>query len=405
MTRILEDVLPVGTPWGGPESRRYLSSFASMRMRIEEARGDERELHAEHERTYHLYLAVSGIGVSTVWNERLEPCSHEEVVERFFPDYVDRTMAFAGLRFADVPRDALREDRERTQRRVVAAIDRGWPVLARSTAAEWSVVAGYDRDGEVLIGWDGAHTYWGAPAVAPDGYLESGMFATARWPDALSRLVIPEGRTAPRRDAVAVIAHMAATLAEQREAGYDEELRDRLADERFFGAATRDRLEPLWHYTNGWVGWYAENRCFIGFALGEILPAMEGARGDDEAVGCLARAAGHMSHTHDVCWEAWRTMRVRHRCDLREEEPCRMCGGCLRPPVDEDIEALRGGARRAKLLGYLRIVDANDAAMLRELRECSRPGRQAAGRDGRPPDGQHGIAARSSDAAREEPGP
>lgn len=30
MKRVIEAVIPVGTPWGGPESRRYLSAFVSQ---------------------------------------------------------------------------------------------------------------------------------------------------------------------------------------------------------------------------------------------------------------------------------------------------------------------------------------------------------------------------------------
>lgn len=110
MRRAIEGVIPIGTPWGGPESRRYLSAFVSMLMHIERSEGTDKELHAAHERLYCLYLTVSGIGASTVWSEGLAPCSHEQRVDRLFDDYVERTMAYAGYRYSELSSAAIRAD-------------------------------------------------------------------------------------------------------------------------------------------------------------------------------------------------------------------------------------------------------------------------------------------------------
>ncbi|HEY3281167.1 MAG TPA: hypothetical protein VGN26_02745 [Armatimonadota bacterium] len=366
MKHILESVIPVGTPWGGPESRRYLSGFVSMLMQIEGLEGDRKELHAKHERLYHLYLAVTGIGVSSIWNERLFPCSHEVLVDRFFQDYVQRTMAYAGYQYSILERADLAAAKDR----IVASIDLGRPVLSCSTASEWSLVTGYDQGGDTLIGWDGAHTYWGRPELEPDGYLESKMFATASWPGTLSRLVFVEGKTTPQNASADVLRQMVRVMEDQRPKGCDREFRALLYDDAFCQSADEDRFHSLWQYVNDYVGWYAENRCFSAFGL-HILAEAEDVKANKELVDNLHYVAGHFFHTHDLCWEAWRALRSTHKCDPADDQPCHMCGGCLRPPTDEDFAALRTEAPRRRLSAWLQVIDWNDAKAMGTLRRCA----------------------------------
>jgi hypothetical protein len=364
MRRLLENVIPIGTPWGGPESVRYLSSFVSLLMEIEGCRGELQARQQMHERLYHLYLVVSGIGVCTAWSGSMEDRSHEAIADRLVPDYIARTMAYAGCLYREVAVDS------HTREAIVGSIDRGVPVLARSVAGDWLIVTGYDDGGGTLIGWDGAHTYWGPPAIAPDRSLENGMFATASWPETFSRCVVVEGRTAPQTASRAVIAHLVAVMDEQRSRGYDREFKALLQDDVHCRSVDAEVLRKLWDFTNAFVGWYAENRSHSGAALTDDLSVMPDIAGRLHAVECLGRAEGAMCYTHDLCWEAWRTMFASHPCDLTDDEPCRMCGGCVRRGADEDYEAFREPARRRKLMGYLRSIDANEEKVLAELKAC-----------------------------------
>ena len=373
MRHILQNVMPVGTPWGGPESIRYLSAFVSMRMQIEGESGDAKALQARHEWWYHLYLTVSGIGVSTCWSEGLLSCSHDEMVGTLFPDTIARTMGYAGYTYRIVERDEWLGDSDAVRRRVVASIDKGVPVLACSAAgAEWSVIAGYDDDGGTLIGWDGAQGYWGPPASEPDGYLENRMFHTARWRDQFARLVIVEGATTPRASSRDVLCYLVSVMEEQRGRGLDREFRELLDDDAHFRACDAAALRRAHDYANAYVGFYAEARCFVSFACTEAFPTLPDVR-NDRVVESLRKAGQYLSESHDLCWDAWKALRVKHRCDTSqspEETRCHQCGACLCPVSDEDYEAFRDPGRRQRIAAYVDALAANDAAVLAELRKC-----------------------------------
>lgn len=370
MQHIIDGVMPIGTPWGGPESRRYLSALVSLLLHLERRQGTARELQAAHERLYHLYLAVSGIGASTVWLEGLPPGAHEQMVDRLCGDYVGRTMAYAGCRYQLLAGAVLGAERGAAQQRIRASIDRGVPVLVCSAAAEWSLVTGYEDGGARLIGWDGAQTYWGPPAIAPEAYLENGLFIAPIGPDTVARCVIVEGRTLPQASSREVLAHVAAVLAEQRSSRYDREFKRLLQDEEYCRLADETSLRRLWTYFDGFFGWYAENRCFLGTALHEEFPPLPDIAGNAPAIERLHHAGGYLIHTHDLCWEGWRTLRTTHACQLPEDEPCHHCGGCLRPATAADYTAFREPARRQQIAGYLKIIDWNDARVAAELKRC-----------------------------------
>jgi hypothetical protein len=369
MMCILEDVIPIGTPWGGPESNRYLSSFVSMLMKIEQHAGVEEELHRMHEKLYCLYLTITGIGVSVFWDERLAPLSDEQVVKRFCSDYIERSMAYAGYGYSVATRDDICADADAAKRRIAASIDAGVPVLACLGDSQWSIVTGYD-DGDTLIGWDGAQTYWGPPAVKPDGYLESQMFATASWPDTVSRFVIVEGKTAPQAATCDVLRHLVSLMEQQRSKDYSKEFMARLQDDAYCASADQESLQNLWGYANQYAGWYAENRAFAAVALTETLSTLADVRENAPFVDYLRRTAGYMFHTHDISWEVWRVLRTTHRCNLPDNVPCGWCGGCLRPADDGDYPAFRKAETRRKLAGYLQVMDWNDGKVLERLQKC-----------------------------------
>jgi hypothetical protein len=86
--KVLDDVMPAGAPWGGPESVRFLSCFNSMLYAIEHVTGEEPLFcvpgaglsqarcggcknfdwkQKYHEQLYHLYLTLSGLAFLTAW--------------------------------------------------------------------------------------------------------------------------------------------------------------------------------------------------------------------------------------------------------------------------------------------------------------------------------------------------
>lgn len=370
MKRIIDDVIPVGTPWGGPESRTYLSSFISMLMAIDGATGAETELHARHERLYHLYLTAVGIGVSDISCPGLKLVPHDEIVERMFPDYVSRSMAYAGLTFLQIGSEAIKENTAATWKRICTSIDSGRPVLARSTAGQWSVVTGYDDEASEIIGWDGSAGYWGAPTVQPDRYLDNHMYAHTGWAKDLTRLVIADGKVEPQSRTADVLKYLVAVMKEQRSHNPQQELRATLADDEAFRTMDEERLHEVWAYTNGYIGWYAESRAFVSMTLADDFPLLPDVEDNAPAIECLHRIAHFFGETHDTCWEAWRWLYVKHRCGQPDDAPCRMCGGCLKPAIDEDYAAFRTQKRRHKQLGFLDMLDSNDTSAVEGLDKC-----------------------------------
>lgn len=167
-----------------------------------------------------------------------------------------------------------------------------------------------------------------------------------------------------------MLRHLVSVLEEQRSQGYEKELMARLHDDIYCASADEQTLRDLWGYANEYVGWYAESRCFMAFALLDILPTLPDARENGPLVEAMKKPGGLMFHTHDICWEAWRAVRTTHRCNLPENVPCRMCGGCLREAIEEDFAAFRMPKMRRRLCGYLQVVDWNDGKLLTELQRC-----------------------------------
>ncbi len=382
MRHTLAGVVPIGSPWGGPESRRYLSGLVSLLLYHQGHREPAGSLHAHHERLYRQHLLASGIGVSTCWRAAIEAFSHEDMVDQLTPDYVERTMAYAGLRHDVLTEGEIAGDPAAAALRVEASLDHGMPVLAQSTASEWYLITGCERDGRTWMGWDGAGTYWGPPTLAPDRYLDDGQFVSTAWPATTRRLVLVHGERPPRTASAWILGHAVEVMRQQQEAGLDQVCWPVLADDAFFQSARTHDIERVWGYVDGVFGWYAENRCFVGMSLHEQLATAPDVVAVPGTADLLHQAGSFMIHSHEASWEGWRADRAHHRCTLPAVDPCQACGGCLRPVDDRDLAAFRLPERRRRILGWLQVLAFNDRKtrrlLERSLARLSDRGRPAA---------------------------
>jgi hypothetical protein len=385
MRHTLAGVVPIGSPWGGPESRRYLSGLVSLLLYHQGHREPADGLYARHESLYHQYLLVSGIGVSTCWNAAIEPFAPEAMVDQLTPDYVERTMAYAGLRYEVLTAGEIADDPASTARRVETSLVQGLPVLAQSHAAEWYLITGCERDGRTWMGWDGARSYWGPPALAPDRYLDDGQFVSTAWPATTGRLVLVDGERSPRTATAWILGHAVEVMRQQQEAGLDQVCWPLLADDAFYPSAVPSQVAQVWGYVDGFFGWYAENRCFVGMSLHEQLATAPDVVAVPGTADLLHQAASFMIHSHEASWEGWRADRAHHRCARPAVDPCQACGGCLRPADERDLAIFRLPDQRRRILGWLQVLAFNDRKtrrlLERGLARLSDRGRHAGARN------------------------
>ena len=172
MKKEISGVLPVGAPWGGPESIRFVSCSSSLYMHLKQPNEFEDELYCNrseklcdrcgrcrdydwhrkmHEQVYHELLTLSGLNCRTVWDPEFRPELLTDLLRTARDDEaIARTMAFAGFEYRLV--EGLPADRMRSL--VVQSIDRGTPVPAFQVAGDdWCLITGYDADGARVTGY------------------------------------------------------------------------------------------------------------------------------------------------------------------------------------------------------------------------------------------------------------
>jgi hypothetical protein len=377
MKRVLENVLPVGAPGAGPEAFRYASCFASLRLYLDKYDGRELPYCNKvmgncmdcgecqgpmpvrmHNVTYGLYLTVSGIGLGTVWSPDLHPGTLLSSIPCGDDDYIAWSMRYAGYRYRTVARDERTDNREEMRLAVTRAIDRGVPVLAEGVAGtEWSLVTGYDRDGETLIGWyeNWYGRDWEPPAYSPDGYLDSRLFFKSNWYSTAKRLVIVEGQGQRDMTLRELCRNLAAVLQKEQSLGclvgfaaYDA-LLGVLADDARLAALDKESLVALYRYVHGFIGRLAEGRSYVGNTLqgclkNEPVP---------DAVLVRFRSIGSTFYvTHNLCWEAWSALGANHLCEPKYAE------GFRDPRV------------RARVAGLVQRIADNDRRTLQHLQAC-----------------------------------
>ncbi len=364
MKKIIENIMPMSAPWGGPESMSFLSALTSLTMHIQHYNGDEpiycpngqglcyqcnrcksTPLQRNHEALYHYHLAVSGLGVFAPHNEEKNN-DYDKIAEESMPDYIDFTLTFLGYRYATT--DSV-EGKEKLRARIVASIDNNIPVLMKSSDSGclWSIVTGYDQNGDILMGYDG----------------NADLFSSDNWFDAFASAIFFEKGMKPVMSANKAISRMISVLETTAQKGDDITLAKYLQKNNIFGNMSQTELREIYDYTAAIIGYYAEARCFTGNAL---CNALKGTYLRIEHVyerqfpnklelnGKLLRVAEYFQNSHDVCsWGAWKTMKYEFTY-----------------PSDETVEAFRSEDIRLEVSEYLLNLAQNDRCALKELKEC-----------------------------------
>ena len=350
MKKQLDGIIPIGAPWGGPESVSFMSCFTSMLYTIEDFDGSQPLYCCQgpglclrcgrcvgfdwqqkyHEQLYHLYLTLSGLAFLTIWTAPTADQATRATIHRPWrlldDEYLRRSMDWAGYEYTDLStgywktlEDAITDER---------------PVLVYDHAQDdWHLVAGYDSDSQQALDDRGnaLALHDGVRVIAVTGpkeqctdYIEAFRYLANVLRD-------------PIRPAPGYVTGLAA---------YDA-VADWLGNDAFFAQADEAALSNAYESVHAFIGMLAENRCFAAMVLLENL----GIKTNPDARNVVELVGAYHMQTHNQCWGAWAVLGQNHIC-----EP------------DKYSQRLRERAVRDELARYIRTFQKHDrmAALLLE---------------------------------------
>lgn len=264
-----------------PESLPFPACMASLLEAIG-APSPTREIHA-HDTVYtkrvnnDTVLAASGMAFGLLWSREycmsaldlMQVGQHREVIRRAF--------GYLGYSYKLLDRQEMGADM--VKRQIVASIDAGRPALvfALFDPPECAIVAGYDDDGDTLIGW--SHFQEGQKTEA------NGMFRVENWQNSgWWMFVVPDEKIAPMLDARDVLQHGLDILRMTEGEGYDM---GQAAYAQWLAALEGDG-KGLFNFHRSLLFSLAELRCWGSNFLRDA--------GVCDAADCFQKI-------HDLCWE------------------------------------------------------------------------------------------------------
>jgi hypothetical protein len=327
--KILEDVMPVGAPWGGSESFVFPTCFASLVQSVKKVKNDtEEDKRKLHGRLNCEYLAASGIGFSYVFdkdflNYKLPDLTHSDKIPVAYyntdlmlhystDQYIQFSMKYAGFNYNIINKDV--NNKNDLWNAIKSSIDNQIPVLAETLVGTlWSIITGYDEENDKLIGWFPVGVYASPEMMIgeypPDGYLDNGMFYKAKWFDTLSKVVIVEGKTETNYSSNEFIEYWISIMEKKQKDkllfGGDayNAMIELLLDDEFYQTIDDQTLNKVYAYIHG-CECIAEARCFIsgltkyGNKIGEML----------DVNGHAKEIRKSLNDIHSNVWKVWAVM-------------------------------------------------------------------------------------------------
>lgn len=237
-------------------------------------------------------LIASGMGFGLLWSP--EHCQSIMDLTQVHDHTIQKAFDYCGYDFQIMVKTADNTDNIKTE--IVKALDQNIPVLAFGLIGppECCILCGYERDGEVLIGWSHFADF------IPCDRLDNGMFRIENGYENLWQIVwtgSKKEKSVSLRDIIARgVGIMQQTQREgylAGEAAYDAWIEFVLDDA--LASIDDEVLAGRYSLHHGLVGNHAEARCYLGNFL------MDRADGDER----IAAAAQCFSDIHDICWKVW----------------------------------------------------------------------------------------------------
>lgn len=168
---------------------------------------------------------------------------------------------------------------------------------------EFSLVTGYDKKGDVLIGW----SYFQDKSGVCECFEATGECRIDNWYDKVWEVVLFGNKIAPRKDPY-VLLEWALALLEGTNLG-DEDFHcglaaydawvDFMANERLFDADEKELTRSL-HMHTTYTGQFAEARAWADSFLTSAFPPMLPDYADH-----IKSAAALCKNVHDLMWKVW----------------------------------------------------------------------------------------------------
>ena len=294
-----------------PETFPFPACFASA-LRAISGESHERRIKSHgrewiFDLDYHEAMAASGMAFGNLWLKNNGVCLSVNDFTQIAPrdEVFSRTFAWFGYEMSYYTRKGTESEGEFFRELIVDSLSEGRPVLATNLVAnpEFAIVTGYDKKGDVLIGWS---PFQNEPNAC-DGFEESGEFRLSGWYDKTWELVVFGKKGAPRKDPYWLL-EWALSLLEGRTPcdeglhsgldAYDAWI-DFMETDRLFDA-DEGELKQILAMHSSYTGQLAEARSwadsFLKSILTQLLP---------EYASEIEKAGAECRSIHDLMWEVW----------------------------------------------------------------------------------------------------
>lgn len=312
----------------GCETRRYIASLTSLYMYCEEKQGrsfqgfcnneqfhmgnpcvqckscDTYEIKAR-ENIYQSLLTVSGIGVMCYLDNFLPYDQCKMVDLSASPlEFIAHTMKFLSYRYHILSKEA---GQPVIQSQIVDSLKREVPVIMRFGEGNYTLLIGYDKEGEILYGYDGKGGYneivLSEDSYCPDTYLQEKIFVHSYWYKQMDFAIIVDGKSTEKMSFREIAQINIDSISKERAVGYGKKLIAFLQDEQRVMHTSDRELQNIYRYINLYFGFLAEQRRFVGntFAI-----RFGGADVGKEAGRLLDIASEIYCNSHDIAFVGWR---------------------------------------------------------------------------------------------------
>ena len=255
------------------------------------------------------FLAASGMAFGLLWSPEFDGSCLDFTLVNRHDQTIRAAFEWAGYACEILPHDTAPDNTPEARQKILAAIDAGIPVLGFGCMGfpECSLICGYDRRGEVLIGW----SYFQLDVSWAQE--ENGMFRDGDWEKSWLKIVIP-GEKTERRDSFPAVVERALTVMLQPASGpfaagiaaYDPWIAflENPAVKHWPDPQLKERHE-LHHGLIGSLAearWWAQRFLLKQSKHPEILAAAE----------CFKTI-------HELCWQLWEVLGAQAGPDLYKE--------------------------------------------------------------------------------------
>ena len=293
---------------------------------------------------YDAILAATGMSFGLLfWWDGTQTCpSSLDLTQVDEKNVVRRAFDYVGYACKIV--EVTENNYEEIKRLIVQSIDAGKPVLAHGPidpCEEFSLICGYDDEGETLIGW----SHW--QSRNPSDTEPNGMFRVSDWRNKIIwNIVLCGEKTQPRTDLREIIEHgLAIATADKIDglyaghAAYDHWVN--YVSDPAYRKMKKKELKGKYWFHSVLTGNHAEARAYLATFLHSVA-------GDDRR---LHEAAALYDEIHDTCWEIWR-----------------VAGGGPGKSDKKACKALRRPKKRAAIAALIRKIEGLDFAAAEELK-------------------------------------